>query len=129
MARTTSDAVEDILGGNFITGTSLTRYINTANVIVTRVATCASERGYTLTSDELEMIEMWLAGYFYTIMDPIYKRKKTERAEGEFYDRSYLDAAKALDPSGCLAAALATKVGFHWGGKPADEQLDWEDRN
>jgi len=130
MARTTSEAVEDILGDNYDDSSSLTRYITTANVIVTRVSACATERGYTLSSDELELMEMWLAAHFYTIMDPIYKRKKTERAEGEFYDwRSYLEAAKALDPSGCLAAIMAKKVALHWGGLPKSEQTDAEDRD
>lgn len=135
MPRTDSDAVEEILGDNFgplADGStpSLTRHISTANAIVTRVITCAAEKGVTISDDEAELMEMWLAAYFYTVMDPQYKRKKTERAEGEFLTQSYLDAAKMLDVSGCLTAILERRTAsVFWGGRPPSEQTDYVDRD
>lgn len=135
MARTDDAAVQDVLGRNYaqVNGEwpSLTRYISTANVIVTRVVACAAEKDFTFTDEELALMEMWLAAYFYTVMDPQYKRKKTERAEGEFLTTSYLDAAKMLDSSGgCLTAVLASRsAGMFWGGSTEAEQLPYEDRN
>ncbi len=130
MARTDSDMVEEILGENW-GGSSLDLYIRTATAVVDRVVTCAETKEHVFTSEELIMMETWLAAYFYTIMDPMYKRKKTERAEGEFLTTSYLDAAKMLDSSGgCLSAVLSGKTAsMFWGGLPASEQTDFDDRD
>lgn len=129
MARTTATLVQGILGGDWDGSTSLDGYIATATAVADRLNDCADDKGYTLSSTELELIERWLAAHFYTIMDPIYVKKRTERAEGHFQERSYLDATKMLDPSGCVNAVMSgVNAGMFWGGKNPSDQIDYEDR-
>ena len=129
-SRTTSGAVAGVLGGNHDGSTLLTPYMDSANPIVTRTAACATGKGITLSAIELELIERWLAAYFYTIMDPLYTSKNTADAGGSFNPRSYLEAAYAIDYSGCLKAIIERKTaGMMWLGKPPSEQLPYEQRD
>jgi hypothetical protein len=93
--------------------------------------TCATNKGITLSSTTLELIERWLSAHYYTVMDPLYKSKNTGRAGASFNDRSYADTAKQLDTSGCLAAILAggNRVGVWWLGKPPSQQIPYADRD
>ncbi len=131
MSRTNTQAVMDILGANYdtINCPKLTPYINAANGIVSRVVTCATSKGYTHTTTELAGMEAWIAAYLYTINDPLYKSKQTGNSSATFIDRSYLDAAKMMDETGCLAAILAgNRASLDWGGKPPSTQIDYSDR-
>ena len=143
MARTTSALVQGVLrsasvGGDYDGSTSLTPYIDAANLVVTRVDTCATASGYTLTSDELEKIETWLAAHMYAMADQPYSSRTTSRASGAFYGQTgmHLDAtkygqtAKMLDPSGCLAAlGKGTKGRMKWLGKAPSGQTEYVDRD
>lgn len=132
MARTTPIDVEKLLGPNYdcVNNPSLKPYISGANKITTRVAACATQKGYTLSSSELQDIEMWIAAHLYTITDPLYVSKSTLSASGSFKDRSYLDGAMAIDLSGCVKAIMeGARADLDWVGKTVDEQIDWEDRN
>lgn len=139
MARTTSAAVQGVLGGNYDGITSLTPFIDTATVIVDRVATCATDRDRTLTAAELELIERWLAGHFYEHHDQMYTSKSTSSASGSFQGQwgKYLESTKygmaavSIDASGCLAALAAgqQRARAIWLGKPPSDQTDYLDRD
>lgn len=130
MARTTSTLVQGILGGNWDGKSSLTPYIATATAIIDRVVVCATAKELTLSDTTLELMERWMAAYYYTKMDPLYRRKKTERAEGDFGDRSYKEAALDLDHTGCLNSLLGkVRAGGFWLGKAPSDQTDYVDRD
>lgn len=132
MSRTTPAAVKEILGTNYddINCPSLNPYIKAATLAIDRVDACATDRGYVLTTSELTEMERWVAAYFYTIYDPIYKTKQTANSSATYFDRSYLDVAKALDPSGCLNAVMSSqRINFDWLGKTPSEQIDIDERD
>lgn len=129
--RTNAGAVIEILGNNYdsINCPPMKPYLDTASVIIDRVVTCATGKGLTHTVIELRLMEMWVAAYLYTINDPIYKSKSTADASATFMDRSYLDAAKMLDNTGCLNAVMAgSRASLDWLGKPLSEMIDYVDR-
>lgn len=137
MARTSSILVQGVLrsgpGGDYDGTTDLTPYIDAASLIVSRVATCATNKGIPLTTDELEMIERWLAAHLYAMSDQPYLEKETERARGKFQGvtKMHFEATKYgqtaidLDASRCLAAINSGKfVRIDWLGKRPSEQID-----
>jgi len=130
--RTTVSKVQDVLGADYEQGRQLTGFIRAAGLIVNRVATCATEKGFDLSSDELAEIETWTAAYMYTKSDRVYTSRSTSGASGSFKidGNPYLEGAKALDPSGCLNAVLnAQRAGGFWLGKPVSDQLSYDERN
>lgn len=139
MARTNAELVKGILGDDFgkkADGSlpSLTPFIRAAGLITDRVATCASDRGKTLTGAELAEVEAWLAAWFYTRSDPAYASKQSGKSGGTFIsdpkqpDR-YKAGAVALDYSGCLVAILERRTaGAAWIGKEPSSQIDYENR-
>ena len=142
MARTTASAVKGILLKDYPAPDeeqpSLTPYIETANVIVTRVATCATARDRTLTSTELELVERWLAAHFYVQSDQTWQSKSTEGASASFHGQTgmhlessrYGQAAMDIDYSGCLASfSSAQSVTFGWLGRPPSEQTAYSERD
>lgn len=132
MPRTNAQAVIDILGANYDTVNcpKMDPYIKAANAIVTRADACADSRGYELSNSELTEIERWLAAYFYTIYDPIYKSKTTANSSATYFDRSYKEVACSLDPSGCVCASLeGHRAFFDWLGKEPSNQIDINDRD
>lgn len=145
MARTTIGAVKGILrlaskGGDYddTNEPALTGYIESASAVVSRVNTCASAKGITLSSTELELIERWLSAHAYVMSDQTYAAKATSRASGTFHGETglnldatkYGQMAKILDPSGCLVAiASAYRVGAYWLGKPPSTQLNYDERD
>lgn len=142
MPRTTEDAVEELLsaGGDYDTlnNPSLIPFIQTANVIVTRVVTCATEKGITLSTEERELIERWLSAHFYVMSDQTYAAKGTEGASATFHGQTgmnldaskYGQTAKMVDYSGCLnAIGNAQRASLSWLGKRPSEQTDYSDRD
>lgn len=130
--RTTPGDVQKILGANYddINCPSLDPYIRAANLVISRVVTCATGKGVTLSTEEQREMEKWVAAHFYTINDPIYKSKQTANSSASYFDRSYLDAAKMLDTSGCLAAIVSgQRASLDWLGLAESEQTDYVDRN
>lgn len=133
--RTTSGSVQSILLSDYDGTSSLTTFIQGASFIVDRLVTCAAEDGTTFSSDELELIEAYLAAYRYTLSDRVYTSKSTSKASGSFlHDKEhnpYLKGAMDLDPTGCLRQLLSNKyrAGAEWLGKAPSEQVDYEDRD
>lgn len=140
MARTSTAAVEGILLADYDGESDLAPFIDTATVMVDRVAACATRKGQTLTAAELELVERWLAAHYYANSDKPYASKTTERASATFHGRTsmYLEAtlygqtAARVDPSGCLQAVAGQErkvASAFWVGKPRSEQTDYEDRD
>lgn len=148
MSRTSSSAVQGILrvgsqGGDYDdeNSPSLDPYIASATVIVDRVATCATAKGKTLTSTELELIERWLAAHFYCMSDVTYQSRSTAGASASFTGQTgmYLEGTRygqmavSLDYSGCLLAiatgAQRKTAGFVWGGQRPSEQTNYSERD
>ena len=143
--RTTSAAVQGVLrlgsqGGDYddANNPSLTPYIDSATVIVDRVATCAIARSKTLTTAEKELIERWLAAHLYMMSDQQYASKNTAGAGGGFRAQggrnldgsTYGQTAKTLDYSGCLEAIDKRKTaGIAWLGRAPSAQTDYVDRD
>lgn len=140
MARTTDELVKGVLLLDYDSRRtpSLTPFINAANLVVTRVATCATAKDVTLSSDELEMIERWLAAHMYVQSDQTFASKSTSGASASHHGQTgmglenskYGQTAMMLDPSGCLAAIdKRQSAGAHWLGKPPSEQTAYVDRD
>lgn len=140
--RTTEALVKAVLrlgsqGGDYddANNPSLTRYIAAANLIVDRVATCATDRDLDLTTAELTEIETWLAAHYYTKSDRVYSSRSTKSKSGQFVldpkvPEPYKAAAIEMDASGCLAAILSRqRAGGFWLGKAPSEQTDYVDRD
>ena len=128
MARVAEEEVREVIETD--PEVSLIRYIKAANILTDRVEACATSRGRSLTDDQLEMIELYLAAYYYSFRDPMYTSKSTERASASFQARDHLDAAKSFDTSGCLNAFLSgARAGATWLGKAPSAQIDYEDRD
>jgi hypothetical protein len=142
MARTTAVNVKELLLQDYDAAgaPSLKPFIDTANVIVNRVATCAADKSLSLTAAELELVERWLAAHFYAVSDKPYASKSTAGASASFHGQTkmYLEAtlygqtASRIDRSGCLAALAAEKravAGGFWLGKEPSAQTAYWDRD
>lgn len=130
MARTTAAAVQTLLGGDYQSSLSVTPFIDSATLVVDRVSTCATGRGVTLSSEELELIERWYAAYLYTRVARRYRSKQTGKASATYEDTTYLDGAYGVDASGCLKAIIAgRKTKAVWLGKRVSEQTDYINRD
>lgn len=145
MPRTTSGLVIGILGRNYDSDPEdglppdLSPFMATATVIVDRVATCATAKGFTLSSTELELIERWLTAHFYCVNDPLYTSRSTQGASGSFQTGQVLEGfgateygrqAIAMDYSGCLKnISLKQRASMSWLGKPPSEQIPYRQRD
>ena len=143
MPRTSDVAVEGLLrsgadDSDYDGESSLQPFIDTANVIVTRVAACATAKGITLSSAELELIERWLAAHFYKCSDQAFSSESTGGASGSYQGQTgmYLEGTKYgqtainLDYSGCLLAiSKGMRAGASWLGKVPSERIPYEQRD
>lgn len=134
MGRTSTANVALILGEHYVSGSSpnLQAFIDTATLVISRVNTCATAKGITLSTDELEMMERYLAAHYFSHADQLYQSKATNGASGSFQgvtgkgieSSQYGMTAIQLDPSGCLASITkGQRASVTWGGKPSGEQL------
>ena len=142
--RTTVQKVQDLLGGNFgaLPNGELPdcqQFIDSATVVVDRVVAAAGVDFRLIPNTaEQELIERWLAAYFYCHLDPLYSSKNTQGAGGSFVTSSTLEnegerykrGAIELDPSGMLNAILNRHIaGAVWLGKPVSQQIPYVNRN
>lgn len=129
MARTTAADVQGIVEVDASIG--LTSFITVANAVVTKH--CVDD---DFTAAELELVERYLAAYFYCLRD---RRATSETAEGigqslqhvedlGFDANEYGQMAKRLDWSGALSAldraakgGLRRALEWTWGGVENDE--------
>lgn len=111
MARTDAASVIEILGSNYDTETnpSLIGFIAAANSLVNRLS---NQYPGVLASDDLTVIETWLAAHFYGHSDQFYKSKNTQSAGATFQGETgkglsstqYGQTAIMLDTTRYLAA-------------------------
>lgn len=137
MSRTTDECVRGIadVDPNILLGP----FIDMASVFVSRMQSCASDRGYTYTEDELRVIETLLAAHLYSIRDPRVTSEGTERAQASYEvgkqgeglrSTDYGKQAASLDGSGCLTAmSSGARAQFFWLGKAPSDQTDYIDRD
>ncbi len=143
MSRTTTILVEALLGNDYDPApevgepTDLQQYIDSAGVIVSRVATCAAAKGMALTTEELELIERWLSAHCYVQMDQTYA-SHSDGASASFHGQTgmhlessrYGQMAMDIDYSGCLTAISKRQIArAAWLGKPPSEQTDYDQRS
>lgn len=138
--RTTTESVKAILADNYDheNNPSLTPFMRPANLIVSRVKTCATNKGIVLSTDELEAIECWLAAHFYCISDKTYQSRSTSGASGSFVGQTgmmldfteYGQQAQLIDYSNCLRNLnKQQRARFGWLGKPVSQQIEYEKRD
>lgn len=132
--------VKDLLGGNYDVsrGPTLRGFIRIANATVTRVLTCATNKGKPLTSAEAENVEQLLAAHLYMMSDKAYASRSTAGKSASFQGQTgmgldstdYGQAAQWADPSGCLVNLWKRQTASaDWLGKPPSEQIDYVDRD
>jgi hypothetical protein len=138
--RTTTTLVQALLetnGEDYRSGVSLQPFVDSATVLVDRVATKATAKGYTLLATELELIERWLSAHAYAMVDQTLASKSTNGRSGRFQGQTgmrleatkYGQMALMLDTSGALEAINKRQVaGITWLGVTENEALDYEDR-
>jgi hypothetical protein len=138
--RTTADLVKKVLGDDYgprANGSypSLDPFILTANLITSRVVTCARNKGEPLDSTTAELLERILSAHYYTKNDRIYSSRSTSGASGSFVlgreePEPYKAWALDIDPSGCLSAIFkSARASIAWLGKTTNEALTYEERN
>lgn len=138
--RTTPALVKGILLNDYDTRRepALSPFIDTANMMVNRLSTLASNNGTPLTTTELELIERWLSAHFYKVSDRGYAEKQTDQARGRYHGQTaknleftpYGQMALVIDHTGLLGTISEGVVGsIGWLGKTESESLDWDQRN
>ena len=137
--RTNEQKVQGILGGNWDGKTDLAPFIDTANAATGAVATCATNKGVSLSDTILERIEAYLSAHFYGHADQFYSEKQTENASAKFQGETktgyestqYGQTAISLDTSGCLLTMSRgqTTLTIGWLGLPPSEQTAYVDRD
>ena len=113
---------------------ALQPHMDSATALVSRVVACAARKNRSLTDDEAELLETYLAAHFYQASDPGYSSRSTLNKSGSFHtpknQTRYLDRALTLDHSGCLRQLFLKKsVGAFWGGVTEDQATSFEGRN
>ena len=129
--RTNADKVKAVLGGDYDGRRDLTFAIRSANIVITRAATLATDCGESIAAATLAEAETWVAAGHYIRSDRIYTSRSTLGASGSFKvegENPYLTTAKDLDPY--IAAVLDNAVAdVDWLGKPESERLTYDERN
>lgn len=135
--RTTPERVKKVLQANYATraAPSLDIYIQSANVLTNRLVREAAVEGISIDGETAGLIETWLAGYYYTKMDPLYLSKSTDGSGGSFQRNpvrnDYLQSAVELDPSGLLLSLVdpSQTAGAGWLGKADRDRIPYDQRN
>lgn len=112
-------------------------FIEMANILTNRVA--AKDVGSLLNSDELAMIEKWLAAHFYETRDHEISEETTEQSEGKYAGQfgKGLERTRAgqnamlFDETGYLRKVNegVTLARVEWLGKVPSNQTDYVDRD
>lgn len=138
MAYTTVAAVKLLLMRDYTDPLGVDKFIDSAHAMMLRVEACAARKDITLTDEEKELIEAWLAAHLYTMSDKALTSKSTLSSSGSFHGQTamrmeaslYGQQAMMIDPSGCLEALNSRKKGRgFWLGKRTQEQIPYDERN
>lgn len=127
--RTTAKAVADILNNNYDPRIQLTPFIQTASVFVDDLVTEAATQSVPFSTGKRELVERWLAAYFYTVSDALYTSSSAGGASGSFLrdGNEYLKTAAALDPTNTLMADIASNSAKGmWAGTEPSGWVDYD---
>lgn len=140
--RTTVEAVRTLLTTNRDYSSRLApdlqQFIDTAVPLVDRVQSKAAAAGDSLTSAELELIERWLAGWAYKMIDQQLQSSSANGVSGSYKGQSgmglevnnYGQMALRLDRSGTLRALdKGNRASISWGGTEEGSWESYEERN
>lgn len=126
--RTSETAVAELLDRDYKRGRSLDPFIKSATIVIDRVV-----KNGPVDNETAELMERWLAAYFYTKSDPTYSQRYTMGAGGQFNrdKNAYLDGAAGIDPTGTLKGELEEggSASVEWLGKDPSQQIPWYNRN
>jgi len=137
---TTKAAVQGLLGRNYDSakGYDLQPYIDSADALIDAMVQCAAKKSYTYSDLQLEIIERWLSGHYYGLMDQMFTSKSTAGASASFQGQTqmnldstfYGQTAQGLDPTGCLTAITQRHIArATWLGKPPSAQIPYDQRD
>lgn len=138
--RTSSAAVQAILGQNYDGTTVLTPFIETATALVDWLS--SKDSNGELTSTLLELIERYLSAHFYHPVNQFVQAEGAEGASNTYQGQTglglnstmYGQTALRLDVTGILSKReLESQQGKRkatvaWLGKTESEQISYEDR-
>lgn len=142
--RTTVALVQRLLAANYGplpdgTMPDLFQFIQSASPVVDTVVSQAAQQFRVVPNTvQQELIERWLAAYFYCHADPLKSSKGTEGASASYVTSTTLDGeqerykrgAIEQDPSGMLNALLNRKYAQSvWLGKRPSAQVPYDQRN
>lgn len=131
--RTDAEKIGDII--KVKPGAKLTRFIQSATVIIDRMISCASDKGFTHTAQELIEIETWLAAHFYSVFDAQYVSESAKDRSASYDHKQWFHQALMIDASGCLKALLgpegkgAVTASLDWAGLNPSDQNAWYERD
>ncbi len=127
MARVSEEEVRCIVETD--PNISMAGFIRLATDLTDYLDTC--DTGNLLSDANLISIEMLLAAHYYTLRDPLYTEKRTEKAMGQWAVRNYMEEAIKRDPTNCLRnlADGRLKPELSWLGKTPSDQIDYVDRD
>ena len=130
--RTTLQKVREILADNYDGKTGLQQFIDSATVLIDRVATCAAAKSKTLTAGELEILERWASAHLYAQSDLLRQSESANGASASYQGQTgmhfestrYGQTALNLDYSGCLTVITKRQVaGMFWAGNKVPPTL------
>lgn len=131
--------MQSILGSDWDGARDVGFAIKAASPIVDRVSSCAANKDVTLSSDELQNIEAWLAAHLYVQSDRTVSTESKGQASGSyqvgqlgrgFDSTQYGQTAIDLDYSGCLNNInKKQRAKALWLGKVTADQIDAADRS
>jgi hypothetical protein len=135
MARTSSAAVQLILGQNYDGSSDLSGFLLTAGAMVDVLA--ARDTAGVLNATLLERIEAFLTAHYYAHSDQLKQGESVGRASVQYQGQTamgfrstqYGQSALELDISGELSALGKKQPKMMWLGKTDSEAQSYEDRN
>lgn len=135
MARTSSAAVQAILGRNYDGTTDLSGFLSTAAAVVDWLE--SKDTDGVLNATLKERIEAFLTAHYYAHADQLKQAESVGRSsvtyQGQtgmgFKSTQYGQSALELDVSGNLSVIGKKQPKMVWLGKTNSEALSYEDRN
>jgi hypothetical protein len=138
-ARTDATLVQEILQRDYRAGAPLTIPIRAGSALMDQVIACAADKGASFTEEEAQLMETYLAAFFYQMNDKGYTSRRTGSASGNFAGQwgkylesnNYGQAAMVLDKTGCLhdiAQGVQEATG-RWLGKRPSQQTPYDQRD
>lgn len=115
--RTTEDDIRDVIDTD--PTIDILPFQTRASVIVDRAVAKAAENNVTLSADEQEFMETYVAAHLYALRDPQPMKKRSGKSNVTFWGKSgkglemtpWGQTALSMDSSGALATVTGTEDG------------------